>query len=152
MKQYFLPDTWVYIASAISLVAVFFVGKSLLNYDGMLHKTICVVITLGMLLLLIRMPIGVSVEPDSIKVQRLIGSTKLTNITSVTPIEKKDLSGAIRTFGNGGLFGYTGYYSSPQIGKFQMIAINMKPEQLALVVLDNGKKYVINYPQNIGTH
>jgi hypothetical protein len=82
----------------------------------------------------------------------LIGSTKLTSITSVTPLEKNDLSGVIRTFGNGGLFGYTGYYSSPQFGKFQMIAINMKPEQLALVVLDNGKKYIINYPQNIGTH
>ena len=50
MKQYFLPDTWVYIASAISLVAVFFVGKSLLNYDGILHKTIYVVIPMELAL------------------------------------------------------------------------------------------------------
>lgn len=91
--------------------------------------------------------LGVSVREDSIRIIRLIGYTNLNNISAIEEYCSKQLSGAIRTFGNGGLFGYTGYYSSSKIAKFQMIAINTK--DLALVTLDNGKKYVINYPKEL---
>ena len=43
--------------------------------------------------------------------------------------------------------GYTGYFESMYIGKFQMYAVNKK--ELALVTLANGKQYVINYPQEL---
>lgn len=102
---------------------------------------------LAILYLITRMPIGISINTDSIKVKRLVGYSTLTNVKTVSPIDPQDFSEAIRTFGNGGIFGYTGYYSSPKIGKFQMIAINTK--ELALVTLDNGKKYVINYPKEL---
>lgn len=49
--------------------------------------------------------------------------------------------------GNGGLMGYTGHFENMYIGKFQMYAVNKK--ELALVTLNNGTQYVINYPQEL---
>lgn len=147
MKQYFSPDLWVYIGSSIGLIGIYLASKSLLSGNGIFHKIICVLMILAILYLITRMPIGISINTDSIKVKRLVGYSTLTNVKTVSPIDPQDFSEAIRTFGNGGIFGYTGYYSSPKIGKFQMIAINTK--ELALVTLDNGKKYVINYPKEL---
>ena len=71
----------------------------------------------------------------------------LEDVSAVRPILKGELKGTIKSWGNGGLMGYTGYFESMYIGKFQMYAVNKK--ELALVTLANGKQYVINYPQEL---
>ena len=53
----------------------------------------------------------------------------------------------IRTFGNGGLGGYVGYFRNPDIGKFYMAAINRN--ELAKITTKEGKTYVINYPSSL---
>ena len=148
MKHFFIPDILVCIISVIGLFILKSAITSVFNSNtSFFIRIMDLPIIILLLYSIIRMPLGVSVREDSIRIIRLIGYTNLNNISAIEEYCSKQLSGAIRTFGNGGLFGYTGYYSSSKIGKFQMIAINTK--ELALVTLDNGKKYVINYPKEL---
>jgi hypothetical protein len=43
--------------------------------------------------------------------------------------------------------GYTGHFENRYIGKYQMYAVNKR--ELALVTLNNGAQYVINYPREL---
>ena len=98
-------------------------------------------------LLALRTPRYFYIEKDRIVVQFFIGCKVLDEIRSVRPILKGELKGKIKTWGNGGLMGYTGHFENMYIGKFQMYAVNKK--ELALVTLNNGEQYVINYPQEL---
>lgn len=63
----------------------------------------------------------------------------------IVPIVKDDLKSSIRTFGNGGLFGYAGYFQNKKLGKYRMYVTRMK--DLSLLTDCNGKKTVINLRQ-----
>lgn len=97
--------------------------------------------------LMLRTPRYFYIEKDFIIVKFFLGSKVLEGVSSVRPILKGELKGTIKSWGNGGLMGYTGHFESMYIGKFQMYAVNKK--ELALVTLANGKQYVINYPQEL---
>ena len=43
--------------------------------------------------------------------------------------------------------GSTGYFRTLKYGSFQMLAVNKN--ELAMVTLNNGKQYVINYPREL---
>ncbi len=60
----------------------------------------------------------------------------------VAPIGKEALSGSIRTFGNGGLFGYAGFFRNKALGSYRMYITRMK--DLAVITDKAGKKTVIN--------
>ena len=95
----------------------------------------------------LRTPRYFYIEKDFIIIKFFLGSKVLEGISSVRPILKGELKGTGKDWGNGGLMGYTGYYESRYLGKFQMYAVNKK--ELALVTLNNGKQYVINYPYEL---
>ena len=95
----------------------------------------------------LRTPRYFYIEKDLIIIKFFLGSKVLEGISSVRPILKGELKGAGKNWGNGGLMGYTGYFESFYLGKFQMYAVNKK--ELALVILNNGAQYVINYPQEL---
>lgn len=95
----------------------------------------------------LRTPRYFYIEKERIVVQFFIGSKTLEDVQSVRPILKDELKGTKRTWGNGGLMGYTGHFKSFYIGSFQMYAVNKN--ELALVTLANGRQYVINYPQEL---
>ncbi len=97
--------------------------------------------------LALRTPRYFYIEKDRVVVQFFIGYKVLEDIQSVRPILKGELKGTSRSFGNGGLMGYTGHFENIYIGKFQMYAVNKK--ELALVTLKNGAQYVINYPKEL---
>lgn len=63
----------------------------------------------------------------------------------IVPIGKDDLKRSIRTFGNGGLFGYAGYFQNKKLGKYRMYVTRLK--DLSLLTDRNGKKTVINLRQ-----
>lgn len=63
----------------------------------------------------------------------------------IVPIVKDDLKSSIRTFGNGGLFGYAGYFQNKKLGKYRMYVTRMK--DLSLLTDRNGQKTVINLRQ-----
>lgn len=97
--------------------------------------------------IILRTPRHFYIEKDLIIVKFFLGSKVLEGIRSVRSIGETELKRCARTFGNGGLMGYTGYFRSKELGKFQMLAVNK--DELALVTLENGKQYVINYPQEL---
>ena len=96
---------------------------------------------------LLRTPRYYHIEEQRIVVQFFVGSKVLEGIRSVRPIGETELKRCARTFGNGGLMGYTGHFRSKELGDFQMLAVNK--DELALVTLENGKQYVINYPEEL---
>ena len=113
-----------------------------------------------MTFVILRTPRYFYIEKDLIIVKFFLGRKVLDDIQSIRPIDNVSLRGGgrsfgnivdlkcgVRTFGNGGLMGYTGYFRSKELGSFQMLAVSKK--QLALVTLNNGKKYVINYPYEL---
>ncbi len=63
----------------------------------------------------------------------------LNEISSAKVLEVNGFKGIVRTFGNGGLFGYSGSYHSSSLGDFKMYATHQK--NLVLIVLkgDEGK-------------
>ena len=98
-------------------------------------------------ILALRTPRYFYIEKDLIIVKFFLGSKVLEEVSAVRPILKGELKGTSKSWGNGGLMGYTGHFENRYIGKFQMYAVNKK--ELALVTLANGKQYVINYPQEL---
>ena len=65
-----------------------------------------------------------------------------SEIKSISPLSKRDFSGAIRTCGVGGLFGYFGHYYSSKLGSFRLFATSF--QNLYLIKLWNGKSVVIS--------
>ena len=63
-------------------------------------------------------------------------------VLSVEELPKNALSGAVRTAGVGGLFGYFGSYYKAGIGSFKLYATSF--DNLFLVKLVNGKKIVFS--------
>jgi hypothetical protein len=64
-----------------------------------------------------------------------------SDIQTAELIDTERLGSVIRTFGNGGLFGYYGWYSSSTIGPFFYYGTQKKNR--ILIEMKNGEKYVI---------
>jgi len=77
----------------------------------------------------------------------------LKTIAGVMKLEKADILGTIRTFGNGGFFGYTGYYWKKSLGTMIFYLTQRKNliliETLAKTGKTTGGKIVIS-PDDIG--
>ena len=97
----------------------------------------------------LRTPRYVYIEKNLIIVKFYLGSKVLADIASVRRVTKDDLVGSFRLMGNNGFFGYTGWHVKKSIGRYYLAIVNWK--ELALVTLENGKQYVINYPQELLT-
>lgn len=94
------------------------------------------------------MPLWLVVNDKSIVIQQLIGYKKFKKKDiNIQPIDSSDLKGSIRVFGSSGYGGYTGWFRNKVIGKYFMLILNKK--ELALVQTKSGKKYIINYPQEL---
>ena len=117
------------------------------NDSGVPEYCMMGVLCLLLLLTALRSPRNVYIEKDLIIVNFYLGRKVLDDIESVKHITKKDISNMLRVWGNDGFFGYTGLFKGGDIGRFHMLAVNK--DELALVTLHNGKKYVINYPSEL---
>ena len=144
----FSRDTKVILVSALSVVAI----PIILCVSWFVERDVEALFVLPFWLLLmagviLRTPNYFYIEKDLIIVKFFLGKKVLDDIHSIRPIEDADLKGIVRSIGNGGLMGYTGYFRSKVLGNFQMLAVNKN--ELALVTLNNGKQYVINYPHEL---
>ena len=140
---------WIVIAVTVAVVLLTLSVLYLVYFvEGDMVSRIMVPIVFAVIYILaLRTPRYFFIEKDLIIVKFFLGSKVLEDVSAVRPILKGELKGTIKSWGNGGLMGYTGYFESMYIGKFQMYAVNKK--ELALVTLANGKQYVINYPQEL---
>ena len=140
---------WIVIAVTVAVVLLTLSVSYLVYFvEGDMVDRIMVPIVFAVIYILaLRTPRYFYIEKDLIIVKFFLGSKVLEEVSAVRPILKGELKGTIKSWGNGGLMGYTGHFENRYIGKFQMYAVNKK--ELALVTLANGKQYVINYPQEL---
>ena len=144
----FRRDLRVILTSVLTMVLIPIVLCVIWFVEGDVKALIALPIwLLLMVCVILRTPRYFCIEHDRIVVQFFLGSKALEGIRSIRPIDSFALKGGVRLFGNGGLMGYTGYYRKHGLGNFQMLAVNRR--ELALVTLDNGKRYVINYPKEL---
>lgn len=67
---------------------------------------------------------------------------KRGDIMKVKVLKENELSGGIRKFGVGGLFGYYGIYYFPNYGNITLYTT--RRDNRVLLILKNGKKYIIS--------
>lgn len=89
-------------------------------------------------------PKSYSVDMDTISINRIAGKFFINrkDIKSISAIDKKEIGTAWRTMGNGGLFGYTGYYSSSKLGKMRWFVSQRK--NYVLITMNNDTKYLLS--------
>lgn len=91
---------------------------------------------------------GYSITPDTILVHRLFWDTKLSrNHIQSASFEPNALRSTIRTFGNGGLFSFTGWYHNTRLGSFRAFAT----DSARTVVLRYENKTIVLTPDNQDT-
>jgi len=144
MKQY--PAPWSKTLVVIStLASVLCLGITLsltglfhgwLRWEGLLPLAIVLVSAL----FTIR---GYAVTPDALLVRRLFWTTRLplAGLESAQ-VEPEAMRGSIRTFGNGGLFSFTGFYRNRLLGAYRAFVTD--PRQA--VVLRFPKRNVVVSP------
>ena len=72
----------------------------------------------------------------------------LSEIESAKLLSKEDLQGTIRTLGDGGLFGYYGYFFNRKLGSFRMYVTNHK--NLILLIVSKSKTEIVISPDDAG--
>ncbi|MBU3675624.1 MAG: hypothetical protein FGM54_00345 [Chitinophagaceae bacterium] len=94
-------------------------------------------------------PYAYSVTQDSVLVHRKMGNFTIPvkDIKTVNTLDKKAMGWAIRLMGNGGLFGYTGWYTSSPQGRMRWFVRQQK--NYVVIIMNNERKYVLspNEPQ-----
>ena len=140
---------WIVIAMTVAVVLLTLSVLYLVYFveGDMADRIVAPILFAVVFILVLRTPRYFYIEKDLIIVKFFLGSKVLEDVSAVRPIQKGELKGSVKSWGNGGLMGYTGHFENRYIGKFQMYAVNKK--ELALVTLANGKQYVINYPQEL---
>ena len=89
-------------------------------------------------------PKSYTVDLDNIVVKRLAKDFLISrkDIKSIVEITSKEMGMPWRTFGNGGLFGYTGYYSSSKTGKMRWFVSQRK--NYVLITMNNDSKFLLS--------
>ena len=88
-------------------------------------------------------PTAYKVTQDVLIICRPIWNVQIkrTDIQSIAIIDKKELSGAVRTFGVGGVFGYYGCFANYTLGSMTWYAT--RKDNVVLITTTNNKKIVV---------
>ncbi|MCC8188259.1 MAG: PH domain-containing protein [Bacteroides sp.] len=144
MKYFFKPDAWVIVITILSVLAIAVMWHSI-NKEKWYFIVLVSLVTFLIGYFVAKIPLYVKVGVDEITVKQIVGKMSFNRQTvKITSVDKKELKNTVRTFGNGGIGGYVGWFASPGLGRFYMLAVNRK--ELAKVITETGKIYVINYP------
>ena len=154
MNHYKAPWSWTLIVVSITFTIVL-LAIGLSNWNNIAELQIS---TFGFWLALLPLALivtaalfvirGYSITHDSILIHRLFWNTRLSrkDMQSVS-IEPNALRGTIRTFGNGGLYSFTGWYHNTRLGSFQAFAT----DSIRTVVLRYENKTIVLTPDNQDT-
>ncbi|MBQ9469533.1 MAG: hypothetical protein IJU72_01120 [Bacteroidales bacterium] len=99
--------------------------------------TICTIVSMA------HMPRYTYIDKEQIVVKKVLGELRFNRSdVKVRPLEAAELSGTVRTFGSGGVFGYLGWHRIPSIGKCFALLKNRKQ---SLTLIEHGeKKYIVH--------
>jgi hypothetical protein len=92
-------------------------------------------------------PLSYEITKDELIIRRLIKNVRMNraDIKSLELIEKATLSGTIRTFGVGGLFGWYGKFANSQLGN--MTWYLTRRDKPVLILKKDSKKILISPDQ-----
>ena len=123
----------------VIMLAGLFTGPRQLLVLRMAMVGVPLVVLLGALPFMVR---GYTLTDRRIEVRRLgwITVLPLAGLVAVTG-EPEGLRGSLRLFGNGGLFGISGWFWNRRFGRFRAYATD--PGRVVLLRYQNGKKVVV---------
>lgn len=130
-------------ASVAVLLAVMLAGLLMGPRQLLVWQVAMVGVPLGVLLSALPFMVrGYVLTETHIEVRRLGWSTvlPLAGLIAVTG-EPEGLHGSLRLFGNGGLFGFSGWFWNRRIGRFRAYATD--PGRVVLLRYRDGKKVVV---------
>jgi hypothetical protein len=89
-------------------------------------------------------PLGYEINPHNISIIRRVNSFVIprSEILSIEPLSDDEMGRAWRLFGNGGMFGYTGWFSSSKQGRMRWF-VSQRKNYIA-ITLQNHKKYIVS--------
>ncbi len=147
MKHRFKPSLTVYIFSAIGILGGFSLLYAATTSQDIFSIIVATIFITIIIYIIAKAPLYTQIYEDKIIIKRVIGKKTISPIKGIQVVSNKQLAQCIRTFGNGGLFYYSGKFWSPELGSFNTLAINLK--QVVLVSTSTNKKYLINYPPTL---
>lgn len=133
---------YVMAASAIIfLLAGFFVKDQLGPWILSFPSAVIMVVLFGCRAY---MPLGYTIDLDHVAVERKIGKFFIprTEIEQAVLVTDKDLGRTWRMAGNGGVFGYTGWYKTASFGTIRWFVTSR--EKYVMIVMQSGKKYLLS--------
>lgn len=152
MKCNIVPDTFVIISTVIyfAIAVLFFVAS--FRFPIMWLSWLIRITTIATMVLMIffvaQMPMSFTINENEIVVKQIIGEKRFVRSeVKLTRIDGNILDNSVRSFGSGGVGGYIGWFNSPQLGKFYMIASNKND---LILIQSNTEKYVTNCPSKEG--
>ena len=138
--------TWIVVAililpSVIGYSAFLRSGKDPVALIGILAgPVILFILTIAMYLL---MPVSAEITGTGITIHRKISppTFSFADIKSIRMPEPDEMKGVLRTFGNGGLFGYTGKYWNKKMGSMSWYCTQRR--NYIIIDMQNNKRIVI---------
>jgi hypothetical protein len=105
---------------------------------------------IGILLLIVYvgcylyMPLHYSINKSTLSIARKINTThyNIADINTIQATSKKEMGFVLRVMGNGGIFGYTGYFNCKSIGRMLWYVTNT--QELILIKFINGKSICLS--------
>jgi len=140
-------DIAVYIISIIIVVLLVLpIGNTILNKIPITSHFIVFIPFCLLIITFLFVPISYKVTIDKIIINKVWGAIEINkaDIIEVIPPASDDLKGNIRLFASGGLFGYFGRYKSQKLGQYSMYAGSIKVNNLLIIRMKDGTKYVIS--------
>jgi hypothetical protein len=136
-----------------ALVIIFMIGFIvMLSYKNTVEprKEFAFATAFGLFMLMIPViaffyrPKAYVITDDALLIKRIAGNYRipLSVIKSVIAASREDMRITIRTFGNGGLFGFTGHYRNSRFGRMRWFV--SQRQNYLVIETSEGTKFVIS--------
>ncbi|SDM18424.1 PH domain-containing protein [Daejeonella rubra] len=105
---------------------------------------LAIILLLTYLICLLLKPLSYEITEDELIIRRLLKSVHInrSDIESLKLIDKSAISGSIRTFGVGGLFGWFGKFANTQLGNMTWYVT--RRDKPILIIKKDSKKILIS--------
>lgn len=121
------------------------------------NQFVSILLVLTYFICLLIKPLKYEINANEIIIHRLIKNLRINraDIQSVKIIDKNALSGSIRTFGVGGLFGWIGKFRNSTLGSMtwhltrrdKAVLIHTKEDKKILISPDEAENFIKEYDQ-----
>jgi len=134
--------TIIFTALFISIIALLYMLR-IPDNDAVSPMYIAIILLLLYCAAFAFHPSGYKITGDTLFICRPAGKVRIkrSDVKSATVIDKKDISGAIRTFGVGGVFGYYGCFANYTLGSMTWYAT--RKDKAVLITTTKNKKIVV---------